>query len=441
MPVELKVPEVGESITEVEIGRWLKDQGQPVEKDEPLVEIETDKVTVELPAPANGTISKRLKLQGEAAKVGEVIGYVETAAVSAEAEEAAETTAPASISAPQHSASVAQTTTQQPAPADDAHIMPAARRLLQQYSLRSEDIHATGPGGRLLKEDVEQHLEKRRGQAQPHEQPETRKAQESLSRETTAQPEQTAAPEPEAPEPPAGMGVAEREEEIVPMTPLRRRIAQRLVEAQQNAAMLTTFNEIDMTAVMDLRNRYKDDFDKRYGIRLGFMSFFVKATVDALKQFPAVNAEIRDDKIAYKNYYDIGIAVSTERGLLVPVLRSAERMSFADIELAIADFAKRAQSNKIQLEELQGGTFTITNGGVFGSLLSTPILNPPQSGVLGMHAIQKRPVAVGDEIKIRPMMYVALTYDHRIIDGREAVTFLRRIKEACEDPSRMLMEI
>ncbi len=222
---------------------------------------------------------------------------------------------------------------------------------------------------------------------------------------------------------------------------MRRRIAQRLVEAQQNAAMLTTFNEVDMTGIMDLRNRYKDEFDKRYGIKLGFMSFFVKAAIDALKQYPAVNAEIREDDIVYKNYYDIGIAVGTERGLVVPVLRSAERMSFAEIELAIVDFAKRARDNKLKLDELQGGTFTITNGGVFGSLLSTPILNPPQSGVLGMHTIQKRPVAVGDEVKIRPMMYIALTYDHRIIDGREAVSFLKRIKEACEDPSRMLMEI
>ena len=430
MAVELKVPEVGESITEVEIGRWLKNEGDSFEKDEPLVEIETDKVTVELPAPTTGTISQRLKQQGDAAQVGEVIGYVEEGqggggkSGGSAASAAVKETAEKKESKPEPAKPQASTETETQG---DARIMPAAQRLLDEHNLRADDIEHTGPGGRLLKEDVQRHIDNKQGQKEP--------APAAPQRESAGP------SEPQAPTPPTGAEPAEREEEVVPMSPMRRRIAERLVQAQSNAAMLTTFNEVDMSAIMDLRNRYKDDFEKKYGIKLGFMSFFVKGVIDALKQFPAVNAEIRDESIVYKNYYDIGIAVSTDRGLLVPVLRSAERLSFADIELAIADFAKRARDNKIQLDELQGGTFTITNGGVFGSLLSTPILNPPQSGVLGMHTIQKRPVAVGDEVKIRPMMYTALTYDHRIIDGREAVSFLKRLKDACEDPSRMLMEI
>jgi 2-oxoglutarate dehydrogenase E2 component (dihydrolipoamide succinyltransferase) len=292
--------------------------------------------------------------------------------------------------------------------------MPAAQRALDEAGLKAGDVAPTGPGGRVLKEDVARAAEAKVGRPAP-----------------------AAKPGGGAGERRQGGGCArttggDREEEVVPMSPLRRKVAERLVQAQQTAALLTTFNEVDMSAVMALRNEHKDAFEKRHGVRLGFMSFFVKATIEALREFPQLNAEIREQSIVYKNYYDIGVAVSTPKGLMVPVLRDAQRLSFAQIEAAIGDFGKRAGSNKIAPEELQGGTFTITNGGVFGSLMSTPIVNPPQSGVLGMHAIQQRPIAVKGEVVIRPMMYVALTYDHRIVDGREAVTFLRRIKEGVE---------
>ena len=278
--------------------------------------------------------------------------------------------------------------------------------------MKLEDVQATGPGGRVLKDDVA-------------------RAAESAKK----------APAPAAPPAAAATAGSAREEEVVPMSPLRRKVAQRLVEAQQTAALLTTFNEVDMGAVMALRSAHKDAFEKRYGVRLGFMSFFVKAAIDALREIPQLNAEIRGTDIVYKNYYDVGVAVSTPKGLVVPVLRNAERLSFAEVESAVTDFGKRAQGNKITPDELQGGTFTISNGGVFGSLMSTPIVNPPQSGVLGMHTIQERPVARDGQVVIRPMMYLALTYDHRIVDGREAVTFLKRIKDAVEEPARLLLEI
>lgn len=284
--------------------------------------------------------------------------------------------------------------------------MPAARRELAERGLEAEEVEATGPGGRLLKEDVIRHVERRREEAR-------------------SQPSQ---------------GAAAREEEIVPMSLLRRRIAERLVAAQQSAALLTTFNEIDMTAVIALRQRHREAFQQKHGIKLGFMSFFVKASIEALKLIPQLNAEIRENDVIYRNYYDIGIAVGGGKGLVVPVLRNAERMSFGEIEHAIDDFARRAQENKLKVEELQGGTFTISNGGVYGSLLSTPIVNPPQSGVLGLHVIQDRPVGRAGEVVIRPMMYIALTYDHRIVDGREAVTFVRHIKDLIEDPARILLE-
>ncbi|MEX0745439.1 MAG: 2-oxoglutarate dehydrogenase complex dihydrolipoyllysine-residue succinyltransferase [Phycisphaeraceae bacterium] len=438
MAVELKIPEAGESVTEVEIGQWHKKPGDSVKQDELIVEIETDKATQELSAPSDGKLGKVLKQQGETARVGDVIGYLE--AGEGAAPEAAESkAAPKKQDAADERASKQTAVArQEPQPVQGkrtgdaeptqedgrgathegaARVMPAAQRLLDEHDLSQADVEATGPGGRLLKEDVQRYLDARSESPAP------------------------AAPA-TAPAAPASKAAAgDRQEEAVPMTLLRRRIAERLVEAQQNAAMLTTFNEVDMSAVMSLRNRYKDAFDKKHGIKLGFMSFFVKASIDALKQFPAVNAEVREKSIVYKNYYDIGIAVSTERGLVVPVLRNAERNSFAEIELAVADFARRARDNKLKIDELQGGTFTITNGGVFGSLLSTPILNPPQSGVLGMHTIQQRPVAIDGKVEIRPMMYLALTYDHRVIDGREAVSFLKRLKEAIEDPNRMLMEI
>ena len=442
MPTELKVPEVGESINEVYIGQWLKSEGDAVEKDEPLVEVETDKATLEVPASAAGTLSKVLKKEGDTANVGEVIAHISAAG---EAEAPAETSTEVSEEAPAEEEQEKREAAETHTAVDEEHaeaeagvktegetqtqteprIMPAAQRLLDENGLTPDEVEATGPGGRILKEDVQRHLE---AHSQPAEAP---------AREAPKQEPKQEAPKREAPAPSS----AEREEEAVPMSPLRRRIAERLVEAQANAALLTTFNEIDMSETMALRNEYKGAFEERYGVRLGFMSFFVKATVDALKSIPQLNAEIRGTDIIYKNYFDIAVAVSTKKGLITPVMRNVERLSFADIEATIRDFGKRAQTNKIMPDELQGGTFTISNGGVFGSLMSTPIVNPPQSGVLGMHAIQERPVVIDGQIEIRPMMYVALTYDHRIVDGREAVTFLKRIKEAVEKPARMLLEV
>ena len=406
---DVKVPSVGESITEVFLGAWLKQPGDAVAKDEPLVEVETDKATLEVPAPEAGVLGEILAEEGATAEVGQVIARIdETATAGA---------APAA-DAP------AEPTPAEPAPAEPAPeapsapaaseapgaVMPAARRLLDEHGLDAAQVPASGPGGRLLKEDVQRYLD----------------AQGSAPAGA-----------------PAGAAPAAqvRSEEAVPMSPLRRTIARRLVEAQQTAALLTTFNEVDMSAVMALRSEYKDAFEKRYGVRLGFMSFFVKAAIDALKTIPQLNAEIRDDAILYKDYYDVAVAVSTKKGLVTPVVRDAESLSFAEIESTIADFGVRAQANQLTPDELTGGTFTISNGGVFGSLLSTPIVNPPQSGVLGMHSIQRRPIAVGDEVVIRPMMYLALTYDHRIVDGREAVTFLKRIKDAVETPARLLIEV
>jgi 2-oxoglutarate dehydrogenase E2 component (dihydrolipoamide succinyltransferase) len=419
MAVELKVPAVGESITEVEVGEWLKAEGERAEKDENLVVIETEKVTFELSAPVAGRVTKVLKQKGEAAAVGEVIGYMEADGAADQKphdgppkraeKKLAEQDQEAKKEEPKERKEKSLKAEAQP------RVMPAARRVLAERGLQPQDVQATGPGGRLLKEDA----------LRPSESPEVR--------ETEAREDQTAVRMPE-PGP-------TRQEEAVPMSPMRRRIAQRLVEAQQTAALLTTFNEIDMSAVNALRQKYQADFQEKYRIKLGFMSFFVKAAIDALKLVQQVNAEIRGNDILYRNYYDIGVAVGSGKGLVVPVLRNAERMSFAEIELAIADFARRAQESKLKLEELEGGTFTISNGGIYGSLLSTPIVNPPQSAILGMHAIQERPVVRDGAVVARPMMYVALTYDHRIIDGREAVTFLRRIKDAIEEPARILLEV
>ncbi len=395
MALELKVPSVGESITEVQIGDWLVKEGMSADKEQAVVVIETDKVTVELPAPAAGTVTKMLKKKGDKALVGEVIGYLEAGVVAAKP-------APVAAAVPAAAAATPASAPAKPAaaaPSGETRVMPSAARALHEAGLAPGDVPATGPGGRLLKEDVQ------------------RAVKSGVK--------------------PAGA----RQEEIVPMTPMRRRIAERLVEAQNTAAMLTTFNEIDMTAVMALRKEHQEAFTKRHGVKLGFMSFFVRASIEALKQIPQVNAEIRGESIVYKNYQDVGIAVGGGKGLVVPILRNAERMSFADIEKAIAEYGTRAQANKLTLDELTGGTFTISNGGIYGSLLSTPILNPPQSGILGLHAIQDRPVAIDGQVVIRPMMYVALSYDHRIVDGREAVTFLKRIKECMENPSRMLIEV
>ncbi len=405
--LELKVPSVGESITEVQIGDWLVGEGANANKDQSVVVIETDKVTTELPAPVAGTVAKILKKKGDKAVVGEVIGYLVAGAAPAKPAAAAAPTAPAAPAAP-----VAQA-----APVAGAHVMPGAARIAAERGVDLAKVAGTGPGGRVLKEDV----------------------LAATSAPATAPKAIAAAPVAPAAKP--AKSADSRQEEVVPMSPMRKRIAQRLVEAQTNAALLTTFNEIDMGAVMELRNHYKDDFAKKHGVKLGFMSFFVKAACDALKLVPQVNAEVRGETIVMRSYCDVGVAVGSGKGLVVPVLRNAERMSFAGIEAAIGDFGTRAQSGKLTLDELAGGTFTISNGGIYGSLLSTPIVNPPQSGILGLHAIQDRPVARDGQVVIRPMMYVALTYDHRIVDGREAVTFLKRIKECIENPTRMLIEI
>jgi len=467
MPVELRVPAVGESITEVQIGDWLKQPGDSAGADEALVVIETDKVSVELPAPIAGRVTQVLKTKGSQAKVGEVIGYMEAsaaapgranaaadartasaaaAAPSASAAQAASAAAasssaaaapaagvapakpaasaapaagaapakPAASAAPAASAGAAAASqvAAPPQPAAAAapasHVMPAAARALATSGVDPASVVPSGPGGRTLKEDVQR---------------------------AAAAPRPTAA----AQQPAASVGA--REEEVVPMTPLRKRIAQRLVEAQANAAILTTFNEIDMSQVIALRKAHQERFVERHGTKLGFMSFFVKASIEALKRVPTVNAEVRGDAIVYRNYFDIGIAVGGGKGLVVPVVRNAERLSFAQVEQRIGELGARAAANKLTLEELSGGTFTISNGGIYGSLMSTPILNPPQSGILGLHAIQDRAVVVAGQIVVRPMMYVALSYDHRVIDGREAVGFLKTVKECVEDPARLLLEI
>lgn len=420
MPVELRVPTVGESISEVQIAEWLKAEGETAQKDENLVQIESDKATVELSAPVAGKIVKVLKQAGETAAVGEVIGYMEEMAVVAGG--APPAAVPAGKVEDRGKAG----------PSDgvaggEARVMPAARRELAERGLQPTEVPATGPGGRLLKEDVLRHAASTPVAPPPATPP-----------APPARPMVAAAPKPAALAPLAG---SNREIESVPMTPIRRRIAERLLEAQHSAALLTTFNEVEMTAVMALRQEHRESFQQKHGVKLGFTSFFVKAAIEALKLTPQLNAEIDGTNIVYHNYFDIGIAVSSAKGLVVPVLRNAERMSFAEIERSVEDFGARARENKIKLDELEGGTFTISNGGVFGSLLSTPIVNPPQSGVLGLHAIQDRPVARDGQVVIRPMMYIALTYDHRIVDGREAVTFLRRIKEGIEQPARLLLEI
>lgn len=426
MPTELKVPEVGESVTEVEIGRWLVKEGEAIKADQPLVELETDKVNQELPAPFDGALVKILMQAGDTASVGDVIAHLE---------QGASGSAPGSAPAASTDEPKAQSKAEQPTPtpsesASEASgtkgsdkIMPAAQILLDEQGLKASDVAATGPGGRLLKEDVLKHIENKDS------------AQAGAERSVA----------PDTPPTPAPQPAGDRDEEVVKMTPLRRTIAKALVNAQQTAALLTTFNEVDMTNVMAMRKQYQDQFVKKHGLKLGFMSFFVKAAIEALKAFPAVNAEIRDDHVVYKNYYDIGIAIGGGKGLVVPVLRNAERLSFAGVEKAIGAYAVKAKDNKLAMSDLTGGSFTITNGGVYGSLLSTPIVNPPQSGVLGMHGIVRRPIAVGEPgketVEVRPMMYIALTYDHRIVDGREAVTFLKSIKEAIEDPARMLIEV
>ena len=411
MSVEIKVPTLGESVSEATIAKWLKKAGDSVAADEPLVELETDKVSLEVGAPAAGVLSEILVEVGGDVAVGAVIGRIEAGGAPA-AKAAAPKPEAAAKAAPAPAA---------PAPADApaagdgaAQAGPAARKLAAEKGLDLATVAATGPKGNVTKGDVVTAL-----------------ADAALS----------AAEPPAAPAPAAAAPATRGREERVRMTRLRKRIAERLKEAQNTAAMLTTFNEVDMTATMEMRARYQDSFTKKHGIKLGFMGFFVKAAVEALKAYPAVNSEIDGDEVVYKHHYDIGVAVSTEQGLVVPVVRDAELLSLADIEKKIGDLGKRARDGKLAMEDLTGGTFTITNGGVFGSMLSTPILNPPQVGILGMHATKQRAMVMPDgSIKARPMMYLALSYDHRIIDGREAVSFLVRVKECIESPERMLLD-
>ena len=415
MAVEIKVPALGESVTEATVAKWLVKAGDAVAVDQPLCELETDKVTVEVNASVAGTIADLAVEEGASVQVGGILCHIEAGAAGAAAPKPAPAaTAPAAAPAPKPAAPapVAPAPAAAPAGANLAASGPAARKLAEEKGVSASAIQPTGKDGRATKEDVLAALASVPAAAPP------------------------AAAKPAAP---AGPRLRADREERVRMTRLRRTIANRLKEAQNTAAMLTTFNEVDMTNVMALRDRLKDDFENKNGARLGFMSFFVKACIAALKELPAVNAEIEGDELVYKNYYDIGVAVGTPQGLVVPVLRDADVLDFAGIEKGIGDLGRKARDGKLSIADLTGGTFTISNGGVYGSLMSTPILNPPQSGILGMHKIQQRPMVVGGEIKARPMMYLALSYDHRIIDGREAVLFLVRVKECIEDPERLLI--
>ena len=401
MAIEIQVPQLGESISEATVARWMKAPGDAVEADEPLVELETDKVTVEVPAPRSGVLEEILAGEGDEVEVGAVLGRMAAGAAPARAVPAPKAREPA------------------PAAADAPALSPAARKLLADNALAPEAVAGTGKDGRITKGDVLAHLES--AAAPP--------------------PAAAPAPAPAAPAAPRAPRPDHPREERVRMSRLRRRIAERLKDAQNTAAMLTTFNEADMSGVVALRRRYREAFETRHGVRLGFMSFFVKACIGALKEIPAVNAEIDGDDVIYKNHYDIGVAVGTAQGLVVPVLKDADAMSFAEVERSIGDLGARARDGKLSMDDLTGGTFTISNGGVYGSLMSAPILNPPQSGILGMHKIEDRPVAVDGKVEIRPMMYLALSYDHRIIDGSESVTFLVRVKEAIENPERLLLDV
>ncbi len=424
--VDIIVPILGESVTEASVAQWFKQPGQAVGRDEPLCELETDKVAVEVPAPADGVLTEIVADVGATLEVGGLLARFEAggAATAAPSPEPAAAEAAAPAPAPT-SAPVAAPVPTAPAPAAPAGPMPlspAVRRLVAEHDLDPTVIPATGKGGRLLKEDVTRFLE-------------------SPPPPAPAPAPAAAPPAPTISDQPPGQRPQGAREEVVRMTRLRRRIAERLKEAQNSAAMLTTFNEVDMGRVMEARTTYRDIFERKHGVRLGFMGFFVRASALALQELPAVNAEIDGDSIIYKNYYNIGVAVGTPQGLVVPVLKDADQMGFAEIERSIGDFGRRARDGKLTIDEMQGGTFTISNGGVYGSLMSMPILNPPQSGIMGMHKIQERPMAVDGKVEIRPMMYLAFSYDHRIIDGREAVTFLVRVKEMVEAPERLLFDI
>ncbi|HZC37125.1 MAG TPA: 2-oxoglutarate dehydrogenase complex dihydrolipoyllysine-residue succinyltransferase [Sphingomicrobium sp.] len=434
MATDVQVPALGESITEGTLAQWLKKPGEAVAADEPIASLETDKVSVDVPSPVAGVLTEQLVKEGENVAVGAVIARVDekaTASAPAPAEAAAAaSTNPAgagetpALKGDQHAPVAEPEVTER----EDqvTTLSPAVRRAVLEYHVDPTKIRGTGKDGRLTKDDV------------------IAAAEAQKAPPSTPAPQAKAPTEEKAPPPgprPAPGNIGERKEERVRMSRLRQTIAKRLKDAQNTAAMLTTFNDVDMSAVIEARSRYKDLFEKKHGIRLGFMGFFVKACALATRDIPSVNASLEGDEIVYRDYFDVSIAVSAPKGLVVPVVRNAQAMSFAEIEKTIADFGKRAKDGTLTVEEMQGGTFTITNGGVFGSLLSTPIINPPQSAVLGMHRIEERPVAVKGEVVIRPMMYLALSYDHRLIDGREAVTFLVRVKEAIEDPTRLLIDL
>jgi 2-oxoglutarate dehydrogenase E2 component (dihydrolipoamide succinyltransferase) len=432
MPTNVQVPALGESVSEAVLIKWHKQDGESVAANEPICELETDKANVDVPSPAAGVIT-RTRQEGESVKIGDVIATVDPAGKpTAKAGNAK--AAPASTKLAEKKPEPAKEPAREPAKAAAAkdragvseEMRPAVRRMVEENKLDVATIKGTGPGGRVIKEDVIRHME------EPDDDESDQRARDVDPAEAKAITSTPAAPEASE----NGRGIKR-----VPMSKIRKKIAERLVSAQQTAAILTTFNEIDLHNVMDLRSRYKEKFEKTHGVSLGFMSFFARATVLALRDFPRVNARIDGNDVVYHDYVHLGIAVSTDRGLAVPVLRHVEQMSFAKIESEIKRLAAATRDGKLSLEELSGGTFTITNGGVFGSLLSTPIINPPQSGILGMHAIQKRPVVVNDQIAVRPMMYVALSYDHRLIDGRESVSFLVRLKELLEDPARLVLEI
>ena len=409
MAIELKIPSVGESVTEAYIDRWLKEEGDHVEKDEIVCELESEKAGFELPAPESGTLSKIVKQDGEEAAVGDVIGYIETG-------------------------------DDEDASSDEEESADAEEEKPEETSDETEEAEkeTSEEASDESTEDEEKKEEEKASEAKDESEKEKKDA--SSDEKSSDESESSSAPKRETVKEPAAIGEGDRREQAVRMSPMRRTIGKHLVKAQSDAALLTTFNEVDMTAVKQMRTDLGPTFKQRYGVKLGFMSFFVRAAVDALKQFPEVNARLDGDELVYRNYCDIGVAVSTDRGLVVPVLRDADRLSFAQIESKIGDYADRAREDDLEMEELRGGTFTITNGGVFGSLLSTPIVNPPQTAVLGMHTIQERPVAIDGQVVVRPMMYLALTYDHRVIDGKEAVQFLGRVKDAIENPSRMLLE-
>ncbi len=422
---EITVPSVGESISEVQIGQWLVSEGDWVAKDQPVVDLETEKAAVQVSAPQSGFIRNLRKKAEEFASVGEVLCDLEPAEAPGNGS-ASGKGSKGGLAASASTASAAQDHSGEP------RAMPAARRILEEKGVAVSSVKGSGPGGRILKEDALAASSPSTATAtmkQPSSPVATPKGETTLVSPTLT----TSLTIP-------GNSL-NRTEEVRPLSMIRRTIANRLVEAQRSAALLTTFNEVNMQPIMDLRNKYRDAFQQRHGVKLGFMSFFAKASVEALRRFPSVNAEIRGNNIVYRNYMDIGIAIGGGKGLVVPVLRNVEHLTFAEVERTIGDYATKAMENRLMPEDLTGGTFTISNGGVYGSMLSTPIVNPPQSAILGLHAIQERPMAVSGQVVILPMMYLALTYDHRIIDGREAVTFLRTIKEICEDPTRLFLEV